>query len=316
MPTDARIEQAVAALARGELVGVPTETVYGLAADAGNPEAVRRVFALKGRPSDHPLIVHIADASWLSQWADPVPETALALAAAFWPGPLTLVLRRARGVPDAITGGQDTVALRAPAHPLMQAVLRGLGHGIAAPSANRFGRISPTTAAHVRAEFGERLPIVLDGGPCAVGIESTILDLSGAHPAILRPGAIGRAQIESVIGPLVEPEAASRPRVSGALESHYAPTCPLRWVDAAAIDALLVAPENLQGALVLRCGGSIDPAHGMTLPDDAVGYAHGLYAALRSLDARVPASILVESVPDKPAWAGVRDRLRRAAVRA
>ncbi|MBS0194517.1 MAG: threonylcarbamoyl-AMP synthase [Proteobacteria bacterium] len=311
---DAQIARAVAALARGELVGLPTETVYGLAADAGNADAVRRVFALKGRPAEHPLIVHIADATWLPLWADPVPDAALALAAAFWPGPLTLVLRRAAGVLDAITGGQDTVALRAPAHPLARSLLRRFGRGIAAPSANRFGRISPTTAAHVRAEFGDRLPIVLDGGPCAVGIESTILDLSGATPAILRPGAISRAQIEAVIGPLGEHVDAPRPRVSGALESHYAPTCPLRLLDAATIDALLAAPENLEGVLVLRCGGSIDPAHGMTLPDDAAGYAHGLYAALRSLDARSPASILVESVPDQPAWAGVRDRLRRAAA--
>jgi L-threonylcarbamoyladenylate synthase len=186
--TAANIAEAVAALRRGEVVGLPTETVYGLAADAGNADAVARIFALKGRPADHPLIVHIAGAEQLPAFCREVSPQALSLAQAFWPGPLTLILPRAASVPAAVTGGQDSVGLRCPAHPLALELLRAFGGGLAAPSANRFGRISPTTAAHVRSEFGAAVPIVLDGGECEVGIESTIVDLVSAQPRILRPG--------------------------------------------------------------------------------------------------------------------------------
>jgi L-threonylcarbamoyladenylate synthase len=194
------IERAVALLRRGELVAFPTETVYGLGADAANPAAVARIFAAKGRPADHPLIVHLPAAEHLARWARDIPAEAEKLAAAFWPGPLTLILKRQPQVPNAVTGGQDTVGLRVPSHPLALELLRAFEGGIAAPSANRFGRISPTTAAHVREELGERVPLVLDGGACPVGIESTILDLSRGVPVLLRPGAIGPADIARVLG--------------------------------------------------------------------------------------------------------------------
>ena len=305
------VEDAVAALRRGEVIGLPTETVYGLAADASNAVAVARVFALKGRPADHPLIVHLGDVALLEAWAREVPAAARTLAARFWPGPLTLVLPRAAPVLDAVTGGQDTVALRMPAHPLARAVLQAFGGGLAAPSANRFGRISPTRPEHVRAEFGEAVPCILDGGPCAVGIESTIVDLSGAVPRILRPGAITRAMLEAALGASVaEGAASSSPRVSGALPAHYAPATPLELLDGAALRARLREP----GVLALTHGIGIGIAAGLRLPADAAGYAQGLYAALRELDSRGARRLLVEVPPDDPAWAGVRDRLQRAAA--
>ncbi|ENO86872.1 L-threonylcarbamoyladenylate synthase, partial [Thauera linaloolentis] len=206
-PTLVAIREAAALLRAGDIVGMPTETVYGLAADALNPAAVNKIFAAKGRPADHPLIVHLPSADHLPRWAAAIPKDALALARAFWPGPLTLILKRAPEVPDEVTGGQDTVGLRVPSHSIALAMLLVFGSGIAAPSANRFGRISPTTAAHVREELGERVAMVVDGGPCAVGIESTILDFSRDVPEILRPGAITPEAIARVIG--------RRPRVRG-----------------------------------------------------------------------------------------------------
>ncbi|WP_442770390.1 L-threonylcarbamoyladenylate synthase, partial [Zoogloea ramigera] len=194
------IQRAVQLLRQGELVALPTETVYGLGADALNPDAVAKIFAAKGRPSDHPLIVHLADASQIMTWAREVPKDAIALARAFWPGPLTLILKRDESVPDLVTGGQDTVGLRVPNHPVALELLRAFGSGVAAPSANRFGRISPTTAEHVRQELGERVALILDGGACAVGLESTIVDLSRGVPVILRPGAIGADDIARVLG--------------------------------------------------------------------------------------------------------------------
>ncbi len=305
------VEDAVAALRRGEVIGLPTETVYGLAADASDPAAVARVFALKGRPADHPLIVHLGDVALLDVWARDVPAVARTLAARFWPGPLTLVLPRAARVLDAVTGGQDTVALRMPAHPLAQAVLQAFGGGLAAPSANRFGHISPTRPEHVSAEFGAAVTCVLDGGPCAVGIESVIVDLSGAVPRILRPGAITRAMLEAALGASVAEGAADgSPRVSGALPAHYAPRTPLELLDGAALRARLHDP----GVLLLTHGIEISAAFGLRLPADAAGYAQGLYAALRELDTRGARRLLVERVPDDPAWAGVRDRLQRAAA--
>ncbi len=305
------VAEAVAALRAGQVIGLPTETVYGLAGDAANAEAVARIFALKRRPPDHPLIVHLGDAAQLDDWARVVPAAARTLAARFWPGPLTLVLPRAARVPDAVTGGQDTVALRMPAHPLARAVLAAFGGALAAPSANRFGRISPTRAEHVRAEFGDAVPCVLDGGPCTVGIESTIVDLSAGAPRILRPGAITRAMLERTLGgPLAAGVADDAPRVSGSLPAHYAPRTPLALLDAPA----LRRRRGEDGTLLLTHSLTVDAARGLRLPGDAAGYARALYAALRELDARGARVILAERVPDTPAWAGVRDRLTRAAT--
>jgi L-threonylcarbamoyladenylate synthase len=311
----AQVAAAVAALRRGELVGLPTETVYGLAADAMNPEAVRRIFALKGRPVDHPLIVHIADAGALPRWTRGASASARALAERFWPGPLTLVLPRAASVPTEVTGGQDTVGLRCPAHPLALEVLRAFDGGLAAPSANRFGRISPTSARHVREEFGDRLPLVLDGGDCAVGIESTIVDLSGATPRILRPGQVSRAAIEAVIGPVAEGADADSPRASGTLEAHYAPRTPMLLLPR---DALLHEARE-QFALgkriaVLAIGALPEGVPGQALPADAEAYAHGIYAAMRALDAGGAGLLLVERPPAGAAWVAVHDRLRRASA--
>ena len=303
----AEIQAAVAALRRGGCIGLPTETVYGLAADARDPQAVARIFALKKRPADHPVIIHLPRGARLSEYASNVPETARQLARAFWPGPLTLILPRAAWVPDIVTGGQPTVGLRMPSHPVAQAVLQAFGGGLAAPSANRFGRISPTRAEHVRTEFCDALPIVLDGGDSEVGIESTIVDLSSAAPRILRPGMISRAQIEAVIGPLDETGSAPAPRVSGALDKHYAPRAPLR----------LLARERLVEpgpARVLALDSLPDGAEGTALPADPSAYAHGLYAALRDLDTDDGREIRVEQLPADPTWDALRDRLRRAAA--
>lgn len=303
---DAAIEAVLAALQRGECIGLPTETVYGLAADALNPAAVRRIFALKGRPADHPVIVHLPSAQHLDDYAIEVPDYARALAAAFWPGPLTLILRRAPGVPREVSGGQDTVGLRVPAHPLAQRVLQRFGRGLAAPSANRFGRISPTTAEHVRSEFGDAVP-VLDGGPCRVGIESTIVDCSTERPRILRPGMLLPAQIEAVCGPLLAATGPA-PRVSGDLEKHYAPRAPLRL--AARAELTGVEPT----ARLLTLGPLPAGRRGRSLGEDPTGYASALYAALRELDQPDGAAIVVEQPPDSAAWAAIRDRLRRAAA--
>lgn len=303
----AEIQAAVAALRRGECIGLPTETVYGLAADARNPQAVARIFALKKRPAEHPVIVHLPRAARLSEYAAYVPEAARQLARAFWPGPLTMILPRADWVPDIVTGGQKTVGLRMPAHPVAQAVLQAFGHGLAAPSANRFGRISPTRAAHVRAEFGDALPIVLDGGDSEVGIESTIVDLSGAAPRILRPGMLDQAAIEAVIGPLDPGGCGAKPRVSGALDKHYAPRAPLRLLPRGE----LARPGP---ARVLALAALPDGCLGIALPSEPEGYAQGLYAALRELDGEDGAEIRVEQLPDLPRWTALRDRLRRAAA--
>ncbi len=309
------IQAAVEALRRGEVIGLPTETVYGLAADATSVEAVRRIFALKGRPADHPLIVHIADASSLSDWTTDASPLALRLAEAFWPGPLTMILPRSARVPDVVTGGQDTVGLRCPDHPVALAVLREFAGGLAAPSANRFGRISPTSAAHVREEFPSGVDIVLDGGDCEIGIESTILDLSSGQPRILRPGQISAARIEAVIGPVAQDRSEHSPRASGTLDAHYAPRTPLLMLPRAALES----EAREQGALgkrvaILGVGTLPADGNGMALPEDAESYAHGLYAALRQLDASGQQLLLVERPPEDPAWLAVHDRLRRAAA--
>lgn len=303
----APISDAVAALKAGRLVAIPTETVYGLAADARNPDAVRAVFALKGRPADHPLIVHIGGGERIDDWAVEVPQAARELAERFWPGPLTLILKKRADVPDAVTGGQDTVGLRCPDNALTLALLREFGGGLAAPSANRFGRISPTEAAHVRAEFGDATPLVLDGGPCEVGIESTIVDLSRSPARILRHGRIGREQLLPFLPGLESGTDAGSPRVSGNLEAHYAPRTPMRLSDRASLHAM--APGD---ARVLAVGTLPAGTRGLALPADALGYARGLYAALRALDAASAAEIVVEEPPQGTDWLAVNDRLRRA----
>lgn len=312
-PDPQQIAIAIAALDRGEVIGLPTETVYGLAADAENPEAVRRIYALKGRPADHPVIVHVADASGLDRYGREVPDCARRLAAAFWPGPLTLVVRRGPLVSDLVTGGQDTVGLRAPGHPVAQAVLAALGRGLAAPSANRFGHVSPTTAAHVRAEFGSEVPIVIDGGECAVGIESTIVDVSMGQPRILRPGMIDRHRIEAIAGPIASGPAPDKPRVSGSLESHYAPHTPITMCSRTAIiDRLRQLGTRGLTARMLALGTLPVGTHGIALPAEPAAYAHGLYAALRALDELGADALLVEVVPSAEAWNAIRDRLDRA----
>jgi L-threonylcarbamoyladenylate synthase len=316
------IDAAARALEAGLLVALPTETVYGLGADAENPAAVATIYAAKGRPQDHPVIVHIAPDADLDHWAADVPPEARALAHAFWPGPLTMILKRAAGIPDCVSGGQDTVGIRCPSHPvavrLLQAFKSGQG-GIAAPSANKFGHVSPTTAQHVRDEFGDdpRIAAVLDGGQSDVGIESTIVDLSrlATHgPVLLRPGHVSADAITAVIGrqPARPDEAA--PRASGTLESHYAPRTPVALLDGAAIAATLAKLQAAGRSAALIHLSDMPPARAtVQLPATPEGYAHALYAALRTMDGAQADVILVEAPPQDGAWLGVNDRLRRAA---
>lgn len=324
-PVDpAAIARAVDVLKRGGLVALPTETVYGLAADATNDAAVRAIFVAKARPADHPVIVHIADAAALEHWAIDVPAAARALAQAFWPGPLTLVLKRSARVSDLITGGQDTVGLRAPGHPWAQAVLRGLKRPLAAPSANRFGRISPTTAEHVRADLGEKpgglVDLILDGGPCPVGIESTIVDLTGARPRLLRHGFIARSELERVLGVAVESADPTAPRVSGSLERHYAPATPLDIVSAEGLAEWLQAWRGRRvavlapPALIEAWPSEARPLLSLAAPDAADDYARTLYADLRRLDAAGADRIVILTPPAGERWTPVHDRLRRAAA--
>ncbi|MGZ8273657.1 MAG: L-threonylcarbamoyladenylate synthase [Burkholderiaceae bacterium] len=316
----ALIERAVAVLKRGGLVAVPTETVYGLAANADSEAAVRSVFAAKGRPADHPVIVHVADANAIDAWARDVPASARALAAQFWPGPLTLVLNRSARALDVVTGGQDTVGLRCPAHPWAQALLQAFAGALAAPSANTFGRISPTTAAHVRADLGEKpdgeVDLILDGGPCPVGLESTIVDLSGASPTLLRPGFIARAEIEQVLGAPVKDPTGDAPRASGRLEKHYAPRIPLEVVSVDRLGSRLAALFHLRVALLapqavlttLRAA----PAVQFSAPEDAVSYGRELYANLHRLDESGAERIVIAAPPQGADWAAIHDRLQRA----
>jgi L-threonylcarbamoyladenylate synthase len=306
------IDRAAEILRAGGLVAFPTETVYGLGADATNRTALRRLFAVKRRPSSHPLIVHLADASWLDRWACEVSDDAHRLARHFWPGPLTLVLRRAPGVPDEVTGGQDTVGLRVPAHPIAHALLVSLGRGIAAPSANRFGAVSPTRADHVRADLGSDVDLVLDGGPSEVGIESTIVDVSGLRPALLRPGWITASAIEAALGAPLDVAGTGRPRAPGRLEAHYAPDTP---VEVAPKRDLLSRVQSARHAAVLAfdpLDDAIAVAAFRQASRDPAAYAHALYADLRDLDRIGADVILVEQPPDGLEWAGVRDRLKRA----
>ena len=326
----AAIEQAAQRLAAGGLVGMPTETVYGLAADAGNASAVSRIFTAKGRPSDHPLIVHIPPAEagdWrasVAQLAHSVPDFAVALMAAFWPGPLTLILPRRPEVAAVAAGGQDSVGVRCPAHPVAQSLLKAArAHGVlgvAAPSANRFGRVSPTTAAHVAEEFaelGDEQLLILDGGACPVGIESTIVDCSRGHPVLLRPGMLTAAQIEAAAGqPLRERDEAA-PRASGTLESHYAPRAKVRLMPGEQIQAALdvLGQEARHIAVYTRTTQRAARAVVQRrMPADAAACAQELFAVLRELDATGVKLIWVETPPEGAEWDGVRDRLQRAAA--
>ena len=312
----AELARAADILRAGGLVAFPTETVYGLGADAMNDAAVAKIFAAKGRPANHPLIVHIASADELTQWARDIPETAWALAAQFWPGPLTLILKRASGVAEAASGGLDTLGLRVPGHAVAQALLRAFGGGIAAPSANRFGRISPTRADHVLAELDGRIEAVIDGGACAVGLESTILDLSGPRPQILRPGAVTVDMLAGIIGTLDEVPSTEAPKAPGSLEAHYAPITPLRLVASPGLEAeaARLAADGAVVVLARREPVSDVRCQWVQLPQGAAAYGHDLYARLREADAQGAATILIESPPAGSEWIAVHDRLRRAAV--
>ena len=328
---EAAIAQAAQALRDGQLVGLPTETVYGLAANASDDAAVAKIFVAKGRPADHPLIVHVAGVEQVALFASHVPDFALRLMQAFWPGPLTLILLRQPGVAKASAGGQDSIGLRCPSHPVAQTLLHAclpLGVlGVSAPSANRFGRVSPTTASHVESELGSDL-LILDGGDCEVGIESTIIDCTRGEPVLLRPGHITRVQIEAACGRIVLDKDAPQavlgqpaPRASGTLESHYAPRAKVRLMSAADIEHKLqalgphannlglwsaVRPPNEQGM-----GAGVLWLQQSTTAEQA---AHDLFSVLRELDARGVTQIWVQLPPDTPEWEGVRDRLPRAAA--
>ena len=311
------IDRAVEALREGEVIAFPTETVYGLGADAQNPEAVRKVFELKGRPATHPLIVHIDHPRLLERWALTIPPAARALAERFWPGPLTLVLRRAPAVDLAITGGQDTVAVRVPAHPVAQQLLRAFGSGIAAPSANRYGRVSPTRAEHVREEFGDAVRVVLDGGDCKIGLESTIVSCVDPAPRVLRPGFITLTQLRAVV-PEVEGGAdVEVPRVPGSDVKHYAPTTPLSIVNSRTLEEVvtqLTAEHERVAVLAMRPPRVANKfMTWINAGRRADVYARELYVNLRTLDKSGAREILVEEVPAGEAWDAVRDRLRRAA---
>jgi L-threonylcarbamoyladenylate synthase len=358
---DTVIGDAAAVLRRGGLVAFPTETVYGLGARARDGAAVARVYALKGRPRGHPLIVHVSEAAALTEWAEQVPDAAWQLAAAFWPGPLTLVLRARADVPVVVTGGATTVALRVPGHPVALALLRELGEGIAAPSANRFGRVSPTRAEHVLDEFAavafgaaaeaaavgaavggavttatgedaaatsangevgaaitataeaapEDLLVVLDGGACEVGLESTIVDLTGVRPRVLRPGAIGAHRLAAVVGPLARRSVHAAPPVPGDQPRHYAPDVPTRLVPGA---ELTRAPHDV--AVLARRAPPADRPLGaapwLALGPAPAAYGRELYAALRVLEASRARALWIERVPAGEAWRAVADRLERA----
>ena len=322
--------EAIAEAARrihdGELVAFPTETVYGLGADAFNDAAVAKIFAAKGRPANHPLIVHVADASQVAAYASSVPAFAARLMQAFWPGPLTVILPRKEGIAVAAAGGQNSIGLRCPSHPVALAFLKaclesGIS-GVAGPSANRFGRVSPTTAAHVRSEFDDNL-LILDGGSCEVGIESSIVDCTRGRPVLLRPGVLRLAQLEAACGEAVlAPEdiqsEAAAPRASGMLESHYAPNAKVRLMDAKAIQTALdmLGKDAANIAIYARSIVRIqsEKVRYRRMPDDALATAQQLFAVLRDFDAHGVKLIWVENLPDAGEWDGVRDRLKRAAA--
>jgi L-threonylcarbamoyladenylate synthase len=305
------VRKAAEVLRGGGLVAFPTETVYGLGADASSATAVTRLYQTKGRPSDHPVIVHFADADKAFAWAREVPEAARKLAARFWPGPLTLILKRSALAKDFVTGGQDTVGLRVPSHPVAHELLSAFAGGVAAPSANRFGHVSPTTAAHVREDLGKEVDLVLEGGPSDVGIESTIVDLSTGNPVLLRPGHISPEELEAALGGPVAERTGEAPRHSGGLERHYAPRTPARLVLTHELDKQIAQLKDRVAVLAFsRPDERVD--FWLRMPRDPRAYAQKLYAALRELDTAGCERILVETPPDTAEWDAVRDRLKRA----
>ncbi len=330
------IALAAEVIKSGGQVGLPTETVYGLAADAEDDAAVSQIFKAKGRPADHPLIVHVADAAFVAHFAVEVPAFARQLMKAFWPGSLTLILQRRAGVATAAAGGQNSIGLRCPSHPVAQALLRALNGGLAAPSANQFGRVSPTTAEHVQAEFGNDL-MILDGGACTVGIESTIIDCTRGAPVLLRPGAITPDQVQAVCGFKVLSKndlpklAATAPKTSGTLESHYAPLAKVRLMTAQALQTALDLQQPDSDTKDDQADGSSTRPFIATyartilktsstkilrrcMPGDAAATAQQLFAVLREFDAQGVNQIWIETPPDSPEWDGVRDRLQRASA--
>lgn len=318
------VKLAARKLEEGKLVAFPTETVYGLGGDAENAAAIADIYTAKGRPSSHPVIVHVAPEADIAYWAADIPAQARLLIDAFWPGPLTLILKRAAHIPDAASGGQDSIGLRCPSHPVAQALLRefkaGKG-GIAGPSANKFGHVSPTTAQHVREEFSEAhslVDYVLDGGQCEVGIESTIIDLSREHThgaVLLRPGQISIDQITAVLGAAPRTPDAAAPRASGTLDAHYAPHTPVALVAPEQLVTTLsqLAARHFKTALICR-SNPVQATHArVAMPLTSEEYAHALYAALRRMDHQKADIIVVEALPQSAEWLGINDRLRRAA---
>jgi L-threonylcarbamoyladenylate synthase len=308
------IEQAVEALRAGELVVFPTETVYGLGANASNPAAVRKIFEVKGRPPDHPVIVHLDDPRYLHRWVSEVPAVAEQLAAKFWPGPLTLILPKADNVNDIVTGGQSSIGIRIPSHPMAQQLLNAFGGGIAAPSANRFGRLSPTKPEHVRDELGDAVQVILDGGDSPIGLESTIVSCLDNQARLLRPGFITRSQLEQVVGPLVL--GGPVPRAPGDREVHYAPSTPLEIVASDDLEVRageIVAREEKVAVLAMR--PPLQTQRHMTWINAGKKpetYAHNLYNHLRTLDRTGCVRIFVQSLPAEERWAAILDRLQRA----
>jgi L-threonylcarbamoyladenylate synthase len=313
----ANIHLSAELLRQGKLVAIPTETVYGLGADALNPEAVKRIFAAKGRPADHPLIVHIPNKTALTDWAIEIPEIAWKLAEHFWPGPLTIVLKKHPDVPMEVTGGQNTVALRVPNHPVALSVLEAFGGGIAAPSANRFCRISPTQASHVEEELGDKVDMILDGGACQVGLESTIVDLSGEFPRLLRPGQISKSEIEELLQIKLElPENNEQIHAPGMMEMHYSPITSTVLCTTLQLQTIFQYQKFHDKKIgVVNYSLALDESpqvHVITMPRQADEYAHALYGTLRELDHLSLGIILIEQPPQKEAWWAINDRLGKA----
>ncbi len=323
-PTDNHVADVTARLRAGNIIGLPTETVYGLAADATNAAAIAKIFAAKGRPADHPLIVHVADTDMAKKWASTNgwPEAAQKLADAFWPGPMTLIVKRAAHVLDAVTGGQNTVGLRVPSHPVAQALLTAFAGAVAAPSANKFGHVSPTTAQHVANEFTDTDLLILDGGACEVGVESTIIDVSSGAARVLRPGRIRTSEIERVLGERLTADtkaemATMTPRVSGSLDSHYAPRKKTLMLAGDALEIFLDAARDAGKHVGLihhsvRFGSKRLKERVMLPGDDAAKFEHDIYSKLRALDASSVELIVIETPPSTSEWDAVNDRLRRA----
>ena len=301
------IRRAARLLRAGSLVAFPTETVYGLGADAPSAAAVAKLYAAKGRPSGHPVIIHFKDSASAFEWGRDIPAEAKKLSARFWPGPLTLILKRSDKAKDFVTGGQDTVGVRVPSHPVAQELLREFGGGVAAPSANEFGALSPTAAPHVEV----KADLVLDGGSSEIGIESTIVDLSGDQPVLLRPGVISKILLEEVLKNKVQGKTSSSPRHSGGLERHYAPKTPARLVATHVLDAEIAKLKDRVAVLAFsRPDERVD--FWIRMPREPAGYAKRLYAALRELDSAGCETILVEQPPQGSEWDAVLDRLQRA----